>query len=649
MQLSRTAGNAAPTGGHRTRRLAGLVSVALFGLLTLAPGAYAWHGYLKVKKVVVDSNASRKASASFLFKVERQDAPPSGSWAVQVASFPLSDGQAWMTPAGGWASGGDTSTTPWKNWRVTEYGAGTGTSLSDYETSMSCSRPYKGDTTYEDTSSLWSDLFVAWGAWPSPTYNTANRSAVTQLRWANNLSYVSKCVFTNKRKPRVKVVKDFDDPVNPGATVTVNLNGTVLSNTDAAPSQDFGDGDSSAFQNVDVGSTPTIGESSAHLGDYTKTIACTVNGAEVYSTATDAAGASWTLPASATAAGNDITCTIKNERKRGTIKLVKHLVPSADHGFDLLLDGGVVASDVGENGQSEVIPVTIGQHAVAEQAHDTQADTLDNYLTELACAKPAGEATQDVPVVGGKVDVGIGDDVVCTFTNTKKGRITVKKVTIPAGSPTEFPFASESFDSFSLKDQGTQSFTVAPGSYAISEVQKNAWTLQSIECTDAAQAAEQASQGDVAGRTATFNVQPGEDVTCTFTNKQDELPGKVTPSSQPGSGVSPVTPSGGVTRPKASSRLSGTVGCAARYSTASVRGKEIKRVTFYLDGKKVKTVSVSSSGVARYRVATRSLRHGTHKLTAKVEFTAASGAAPRTYRLSFSRCTSRRVSPRFTG
>ena len=67
MQSSRLATMAEPRRGRRTRYLVCLLSVALLGLLALAPGAYAWHGYLKVKKVVVDSNSTRKSSSSFLF------------------------------------------------------------------------------------------------------------------------------------------------------------------------------------------------------------------------------------------------------------------------------------------------------------------------------------------------------------------------------------------------------------------------------------------------------------------------------------------------------------------------------------------------------------------------------------------------------
>ena len=153
--------------------------------------------------------------------------------------------------------------------------------------------------------------------------------------------------------------------------------------------------------------------------------------------------------------------------------------------------------------------------------------------------------------------------------------------------------------------------------------------------------------------------QPGQtQVVNVGTVKGTDQGGKVVESqstattalSQPASATSPVGPTT-VVRPRANARLSGTVACAtARYARASVTGSQIRRVTFTLNGRRVSTLTRPNSGSSYvYRALTRSLAYGAYKLSAKVEFTQASGAPARTLRLSFSRCKPRVVRPVFTG
>jgi len=98
-------------------------------------------------------------------------------------------------------------------------------------------------------------------------------------------------------------------------------------------------------------------------------------------------------------------------------------------------------------------------------------------------------------------------------------------------------------------------------------------------------------------------------------------------------------------------RLSGTVGCVAgRSATARVSGAHIRKVTFYVNGRRVKTLSRANSGAAyQLTLATASLAYGPHRVRAVVVF--ASDAVPRTRALSlqFSRCRARVVTPTFTG
>ncbi|MDP9293690.1 MAG: hypothetical protein M3O90_04560, partial [Actinomycetota bacterium] len=96
--------------------------------------------------------------------------------------------------------------------------------------------------------------------------------------------------------------------------------------------------------------------------------------------------------------------------------------------------------------------------------------------------------------------------------------------------------------------------------------------------------------------------------------------------------------------------LSGPSGCAARAFTAVVRGRQIRRVTFYLDGRRFRQVNARTGRTrftARIRPAVRAL--GVHRVTARVVFVRASGTRARTLVLTFQRCASRVARPVFTG
>ena len=106
-----------------------------------------------------------------------------------------------------------------------------------------------------------------------------------------------------------------------------------------------------------------------------------------------------------------------------------------------------------------------------------------------------------------------------------------------------------------------------------------------------------------------------------------------------------------MTRPRGTARLSGTVGCAtARYASASITGTQVKRVTFYVNGRKTSSLTRANAGKSyRLRYRTKGLKNGSYAIRARVEFSSASNASPRNYQLQFSRCSRRAVAPAFTG
>jgi hypothetical protein len=94
-----------------------------------------------------------------------------------------------------------------------------------------------------------------------------------------------------------------------------------------------------------------------------------------------------------------------------------------------------------------------------------------------------------------------------------------------------------------------------------------------------------------------------------------------------------------------SSRLTGTSGCAGKTVKATVKGAEIAKVVFRLDGKKVKTLRRGGT----YTVKSSKLAPGVHRIKAKVTYTAASGTKSSTHVLTFQRCVAKKIAPRFAG
>jgi hypothetical protein len=96
-------------------------------------------------------------------------------------------------------------------------------------------------------------------------------------------------------------------------------------------------------------------------------------------------------------------------------------------------------------------------------------------------------------------------------------------------------------------------------------------------------------------------------------------------------------------------RLAGRSGCVARSFYATVRGKQITKVVFRIDGKKRATVSSpDSKGRFKFKVNPKKFKPGSHLLVARSTFAADSNTAPKTMRLRFSRCV-KKTAPAFTG
>jgi hypothetical protein len=163
---------------------------------------------------------------------------------------------------------------------------------------------------------------------------------------------------------------------------------------------------------------------------------------------------------------------------------------------------------------------------------------------------------------------------------------------------------------------------------------------------------------DLASGTVTFNILHYDEwVICWYTNTRS-----ATSPTSPSSGTSPAAP--GTTPAKTpqievspaqarpgSATLHGPKGCpTSNVVAATVSGKRIVKVTFYVDNKKVKTLTKpNKAGRWTLSVAMRKVAYGSHRVYAKVEFAKSSGTPSKTLRLAFTRCGASDARPQFTG
>ena len=114
-------------------------------------------------------------------------------------------------------------------------------------------------------------------------------------------------------------------------------------------------------------------------------------------------------------------------------------------------------------------------------------------------------------------------DYVCTFENTKYGKVIITKYTDPSGMPDYFHFAQDvnaSYD-LNLSDMNSHIFwNVYPGGYAATEDDPRPnYDLVDLNCSEYDAPNSTATTTSLNLRKATINVDPGETVECTYTNR----------------------------------------------------------------------------------------------------------------------------------
>lgn len=202
------------------------------------------------------------------------------------------------------------------------------------------------------------------------------------------------------------------------------------------------------------------------------------------------------------APGETVICTFQSERLP-RLTVVNTTEPAGDpQAFDFSLTPGESFQLTG--GQSRAFDLTAGGYALA-------ATTPDGW-ERVGATCDNGDAPD-------AVTLDAGEQVICTFSHRKLGRIVIEKQTLPDGAAQAFTFtAGYDGDGFSLSDgQQNQSAFLSPGSYAVAETLPAGWAQNSATCDD----------GSAPNAIA---LGAGETVTCVFINAQAGLALAKTPS-----------------------------------------------------------------------------------------------------------------------
>ena len=280
--------------------------------------------------------------------------------------------------------------------------------------------------------------------------------------------------------------------------------------------------------------------------------------------------------------------------------------------------------------------------------------------TISSAVKPAGEVTKNLATGTVSLKVHYYEWVKCWYTNTRDtGTIKVTKELVPATDGGKFNLLIDGqAKATNVGDGGTTGVqTVLPGTHTVGESAGTATSMadydSSTSCVDKAHAAKPA---DTDGSLA---VAKGDQWECVITNTRkttppppEEPPATTPPADQPPiQAVSPqVRVSPARVRP-GSAKLSGPTGCPTTTAVAaSVSGRRIVKVTFYVDGKKVKTLTEPNrNGRWVLPMNVKRFAFGTHRVRVTVQFAKSSQTKAKTLRLSFNRCHSAVVKPQFTG
>ncbi len=186
----------------------------------------------------------------------------------------------------------------------------------------------------------------------------------------------------------------------------------------------------------------------------------------------------------------------------GSLTIVKDSQPDDAQDFEFINNLGANFfldddSDATLSNQKIFTNLLPGVYSVAETA-------LEGWDGQVACddGSPADA-----------VAISEGEDVVCTFTNTKRGSLAVTKIADPNAGLFTFNLTGPTLKNDSVTGSGALVFeNLIPGNYTLTEILPEEWDgTQNIDCDTISSPIENGVE---------FTVSPGDAVSCTFNNTE---------------------------------------------------------------------------------------------------------------------------------
>lgn len=199
------------------------------------------------------------------------------------------------------------------------------------------------------------------------------------------------------------------------------------------------------------------------------------------------------------AVGQVKACTITNDDTFGRIIIEKQVVGSnRTFTFDPSYGDNFSLGDDQQNISQALLP---GEYSISE--------TVPTGWMQTSVVCSDGSSPDEI-------NLSDGETVTCVFTNTQLGNVRIVKDALPDSSQ-DFTFTDDfglgQAVSFTLDDDDDdtlangQTFDVLPGTYKVTEEVLDGWKQAGATCTDGSSV-------------ETISVDPGENITCTFTNKK---------------------------------------------------------------------------------------------------------------------------------
>jgi uncharacterized repeat protein (TIGR01451 family) len=189
----------------------------------------------------------------------------------------------------------------------------------------------------------------------------------------------------------------------------------------------------------------------------------------------------------------DATCIFNNGVSPGSIKIVKDAQPNDAQNFHFTTTGtGLSAFDLDDDSDATLpnsktfTGLTTGTYSVTEEAV-TGWDFKDIVCTGGSSIQKSGATVT--------IDLAAGENVICTYTNVKRGHLIVQKTTNPAGDSTVFSINASGTGTVTGGGAGTvtdatdHDYEVTPGTYSVSETVPSGWSKTGDTCQNVAVAA----------------------------------------------------------------------------------------------------------------------------------------------------------------